>query len=73
MPPTVDIPEITQKVVKIPDTVPLLESEEKLLSKGLSFVPLMKKNDTFQTLEDAEQFFRKVLLKAHFSVDKDAT
>ena len=29
MPPTVNIPEITQKVVKIPYTVSLLESEEK--------------------------------------------
>ena len=72
MPHPVNIPEITQKVViEIPDTVSLLESEEKLISKGLSFVPLTKKNSTFQTLEDAEQFFRKVRLKAHFSVDKD--
>ena len=65
--PTEEVNLELPKVVRIPETLPLSEDEEQLLQKGLSFVPTSKKVDPFTTLDDTENFFRKVRLKAYFA------
>lgn len=62
------LPEIDDDVtvVKIPETISLTNDEINLLNKGLSFVPRAQKIDPFKTLDDAENFYRKVRLTAYF-------
>ena len=61
----------SNQVVKIPENVLLSEDEEKLLQKGLSFIPKTQQIDPFRTLEDTEQYFRKIRLKAFFANSPD--
>ena len=49
-----------QKVFRIPSTVQLSQEEESFLEKGLSFVPKSEKVDPFHSLNDAEEFYRKL-------------
>lgn len=53
-------------VVTIPDDLILTDTERSVLSKGLKFVPIRKNVDRFQVLSDAEQFYRRLRLKAHY-------
>ena len=56
-----------QPLVKtIPDDPPLTTAERSLLSKNLKFVPLRSTVNEFQVKHDAEEFFRRLRLKAHF-------
>ena len=65
-------PSNVKRVVKIPENVTLDKDEEELLSKGMSFVPTSDKADIFKSLDDLENFYRKVRLKAFFSeIDED--
>ena len=57
----------TKRVVKIPESVELNQEEEDLLSKGLSFVPTSKVVDMFKSLDDTDNFYRKIRLKAYFA------
>ena len=50
----------------VPDTVELSQAEISLLSKGLNFVPTTPQPDLFRNQVDIQQFFRRLLLKAHF-------
>lgn len=59
--------EIESKVFKIPETVELSQDEENILTKGLSFVPQTSSPDTFECLNDCEEFYRKIRLKAFFA------
>lgn len=61
-----EIEDSDNKVFRIPETVELSQEEEKILSKGLSFIPQTSRPDTFETLNDCEEFYRKVRLKAFF-------
>ena len=56
-----------QRLVKtIPDDLPLTTAERSLLSKNLKFVPLRSTVNEFQVKHDAEEFFKRLRLKAHF-------
>jgi hypothetical protein len=46
---------------RVPETIKLSECEEKLLEKGLNFVPKAVRTDAFQALNDADE------LKAYFA------
>lgn len=54
-------------VVKIPENLQLSPEEEKVLEKGLSFVPTSSRVDAYKCLNDVEEYYRKVRLKAYFA------
>ena len=54
-------------VVTIPNDLTLDDSERSLLRKGLGFVPVNKRPNTMQSLEDLNRFYRKVRLHAFFN------
>ena len=58
-------------VVKIPENLPLSKDEEQVLEKGLSFVPVSSTVDAYKTLDDVENFYRKIRLKAFFAGNVD--
>ena len=64
---------VSHSVVTIPEDLPLSDSEISVLSKGLNFVPVGKKSDEFQVRKDAESFFRRTRLKAHFFDSSNST
>ena len=64
---------VSHSVVTIPEDLPLSDSEISVLNKGLNFVPVGKKSDEFQVRKDAESFFRRARLKAHFFDSSNST
>ena len=53
-------------VYTMPADLPLTSDERSVLNKGLKFIPRKPTIDEFQAKHDAEAFFRRLLLKAHF-------
>ncbi|XP_072016901.1 uncharacterized protein [Amphiura filiformis] len=53
-------------VVTIPEDLTISESERSVLAKGLKFIPINRHVDEFQIRQDAQQFYRRLRLKAHF-------
>ena len=60
-------------VVTIPDDLPLTDSENSVLCKGLTFVPVNSKTDEYQVKADCERYFRRLRLKAYFHDREDAS
>ena len=58
-------------VVTIPEDLPITEPERNVLAKGLKYVPVTKHVDQFQVLSDAQQFYRRLRLKAYFHSQED--
>ena len=58
-------------VVTIPENLPLTDSEKSVLSTGLNFVPITKRNKEFCIKQDVEKFLRHVQLKAFFHDKED--
>ena len=58
-------------VVKIPDNLPLTDSDKSVLSKGLNFDPIAKRTNEFSIKQDVEKFLRRVQLKAFFHDKED--
>ena len=58
-------------VIKIPENIPLSDSEKSVLSKGLNFVPITKRTNEFTIKQDVEKFLRRVQLKAFFHDKED--
>ena len=58
-------------VVTIPENLPLTDSENSVLSKGLNFVPIAKRTDEFSVKQEVEKFLRRIQLKAFFHDKED--
>ena len=58
-------------VVTIPENLPLTDSEQSVLSRGLNFVPIAKSTDKFLFKQDVEKFLRRIQLKAFFHDEED--
>ena len=56
-----------KQVVTIPEDLQLSHDERKLLSRGLSFIPVNQNFNKSNTQEDLQRFFRRVKLHAHFN------
>ena len=63
----------SKRVVRIPADLPLSKEEENLLEKGLSFVPVSKTTDSYKTLDDTDNLYRKIRLKAYFASQPDSS
>ena len=63
-----------KQVVTIPEDLQLSHDERKVLSRGLSFIPVNQNFNKSNTQEDLQRFFRRVKLHAHFNdLDKPIT
>ena len=56
-----------KQVVTIPEDLQLSHDERKVLSRGLSFIPVNQNFNKSNTQEDLQRFFRRVKLHAHFN------
>ena len=56
-----------KEVVTIPEDLQLSHDERKVLSRGLSFIPVNQNFNKSNTQEDLQRFFRRVKLHAHFN------
>lgn len=70
--PTSTVDHQRKLVVTIPADLPLTEAERSVLSKGLTFVPLKKAIDEFQTKADCENLYRRIRLWTHFHNDGES-
>ena len=57
----------TKTVVTIPEDLALTDEEKEVLAKGLNFVPAPKHLDKISTLQDLDEFYRRIKLHAFFN------
>lgn len=57
----------TKTVVTIPEDLALTDEEKEVLGKGLNFVPAPRHLDKTSTLQDLDEFYRRIKLHAFFN------